>query len=323
VGGRASPADTASLSLHLDLASDGTLRGHLPELDLSGWGKALWSIFIIVLPFLGSVVCLIARGSQMQGRALRQAANQEAEFRAYVRDVGVSAAGSPADELAKFVDLRDRGVITKAEISSRQRRKRSHEPVGPFQTQRDGPRHVGCKTEREGQMPRLRGRGEEHEGTRRFQMHEKMFSIGDDYWIEDDSGQRAYRVNGKAIRLRDTWVLEDAAGNEVATIREKKLSIRNSITIDLGGRQATVKKALVGIRDRFNVEVDGGEDLKITGNIVDHEYEIERDGDKIAEVSKKWFRVRDTYGVEVRNPLDVPLVLAATVAIDGMTHDVG
>jgi uncharacterized protein YxjI len=171
-------------------------------------------------------------------------------------------------------------------------------------------------------MGLLRGRGDDN-GGRRYQMHEKMFSIGDDYWIEDDSGQRAYRVNGKAIRFRDTWVLEDTGGQEVATIREKKLSIRNSITIDLGGRQATVKKALVGLRDRFVVEVDGGQDLKITGNIVDHEYEIERDGEQIAEVSKKWFRVRDTYGVEVRNPLDAPLVLAATVAVDALAHDIG
>jgi len=84
-----------------------------------------------------------------------------------------------------------------------------------------------------------------------------------------------------------------------------------------------VKKALVGLRDRFVVEVDGGQDLKITGNIVDHEYEIERDGEQIAEVSKKWFRVRDTYGVEIRDPLDAPLVLAATVAIDGLAHDLG
>jgi len=172
-------------------------------------------------------------------------------------------------------------------------------------------------------MALRRGRGDEHEGARRFQMHEKLFSIGDDYWIEDDSGQRVYRVNGKAVRFRDTWVLEDTAGNEVATIREKKLSIRNSITIDLGGRGATVKKALVGIRDRFHVEVDGGEDLKITGNFVDHEYEIERDGHQIAEVSKKWFRLRDTYGVEVRDPADAPLVLAATVAVDALSHDVG
>jgi uncharacterized protein YxjI len=169
----------------------------------------------------------------------------------------------------------------------------------------------------------LRGRNDDSSHGRRYQMHEKLFSIGDDYWIEDDSGARAFRVNGKALRIRDTWVLEDSGGNEVATIREKKLSIRNSITIDLGGRHATVKKALVGLRDRFVVEVDGGEDLKITGNIVDHEYEIERDGEQIAEVSKKWFRVRDTYGVEVRNPLDTPLVLAVTVAIDGLAHDLG
>ncbi len=83
-----------------------------------------------------------------------------------------------------------------------------------------------------------------------------------------------------------------------------------------------MRKALVGIRDRFHVEVEGGEDLKIHGNIVDHEDRIERDGDTIAEISKKWFRVRDTYGVEVPHPLDVPLVLAATVAVDALAHEI-
>lgn len=166
-----------------------------------------------------------------------------------------------------------------------------------------------------------RRRDDDHDEPRRFQMHEKMFSIGDDYWIEDDRGQRAYRVNGKALRLRDTWVLEDATGNEVATIREKKLSIRNSITIELGNRKATVKKALIGIRDRFVVDVDEGDDLKITGNIVDHEYEIEQDGEKVAEISKKWFRLRDTYGVEVFDEQQAVLVLAITVAVDALAHD--
>jgi uncharacterized protein YxjI len=170
-------------------------------------------------------------------------------------------------------------------------------------------------------MGLLRDRGR-NEG-RRYQMHEKLISIGDDYWIEDDSGARAFRVDGKAVRFRDTWILEDAGGREVATIRERKLSVRDAITIDLGGRHATVKKALVGIRDRFVVDVDGGDDLKIHGNIVDHEYEIERNGDRIAEISKKWFRVRDTYGVEIYDLADAPLVLAATVAVDALAHDVG
>jgi len=157
---------------------------------------------------------------------------------------------------------------------------------------------------------------------RKFQMRQKLMAIGDDYWIEDESGNKAFKVDGKAMRMRDTWVLEDAQGNEVATIREKKMSIRDKIKIELaGGREATVKKAMVGIRDRFIVEVDGGKDLKVHGNIVDHEYDIDRDGDKIAEVSKKWFRMRDTYGVEVEHDADTVLVLAVTVAVDSFSHD--
>ena len=54
------------------------------------------------------------------------------------------------------------------------------------------------------------------------------------------------------------------------------------------------------------------------GNLVDHEYQIERDGDDIAEISKKWFRVRESYGVEIADGEDVPLLLAITVAIDAL-----
>ena len=156
----------------------------------------------------------------------------------------------------------------------------------------------------------------------RFQMREKLIAVGDDYWIEDDQGAKVYKVNGKAARIRDTWKLEDAGRNTVAEIQEKKLSVRDKIKIDLhGGRSATVKKALVGVRDRFHVEVDGGDDIKVHGNIVDHEYEMERDGDKIAEISKKWFRVRDTYGVDVFDESETVLILAITVAVDALAHD--
>jgi uncharacterized protein YxjI len=54
---------------------------------------------------------------------------------------------------------------------------------------------------------------------------------------------------------------------------------------------------------------------------VDHEYEMERNGDKIAEVSKKWFRVRDTYGVDVYDESETVLILAITVAVDALEHD--
>ena len=153
-----------------------------------------------------------------------------------------------------------------------------------------------------------------------FQMREKVFAIGDDFWIEDSDGNKVYKVNGKAVRLRDTFILEDAHGNEVSKIQEKKLSIRDKMTIEQSATKATVHKRLVGIRDHYIIEVEGGEDLKAHGNIVDHEYKIERDGEKVAEVSKKWFRVRDSYGVQMAEGQDIPLILAITVCVDAMAR---
>jgi uncharacterized protein YxjI len=116
-------------------------------------------------------------------------------------------------------------------------------------------------------------------------MQEKLASIGDDAWIEDDHGDRIYKVDGKAMRLRDTFILEDRNGNEVAKIQEKKLSIRDTMKVERGDRTvATVHKAMVGIRHRFDIEIDDGHDLKAKGNIVDHEYEITRDDDVVARV---------------------------------------
>jgi uncharacterized protein YxjI len=172
-------------------------------------------------------------------------------------------------------------------------------------------------------MGLLRNRKDRDGGGRRFQMRERMLAIGDDYWIEDEDGSRAFLVDGKALRVRDVWVLKDASGTEVAEIKERKLSVRDKMVIHLGDRKATVTKRIVGIRDHFKVEVDDGSDFKVHGNIVDHEYKIERSGDTVAEISKKWFRVRETYGVDVSPGQDAVLMLAITVAVDGMTHDVG
>lgn len=171
-----------------------------------------------------------------------------------------------------------------------------------------------------GLRDRLRGDDDGPAG-RRYQMREKLLSVGDDYWIEDEAGERAFKVDGKALRVRDTFVIEDASGREVAKIQERKLSVRDSMKIELDGRDATVRKALVGIRERFKINVDGGPDLEAHGNFVDHEYEIERDGDTVATVSKRWFRVRDTYGVTIEAGADEPLVLAITVCLDAMAHD--
>jgi uncharacterized protein YxjI len=92
---------------------------------------------------------------------------------------------------------------------------------------------------------------------------------------------------------------------------------------DPNGQQlAMVKKALITpVRERFVAKIGNGPDLDIQGNLLDHEYTIEEGRNKIAEISKKWFRLRDTYGVEIEPGQNDILILAITVAVDMIAHD--
>jgi uncharacterized protein YxjI len=101
------------------------------------------------------------------------------------------------------------------------------------------------------------------------------------------------------LRIKDSMAIEDAEGDKIAE----------------------VKKALIApLRDRWTVKIRNGPDLDVQGNILDHEYEIKEGRRKVAQVSKKWFRVRDTYGVEVAPDQEDVVILAITVALDNMAH---
>lgn len=165
-------------------------------------------------------------------------------------------------------------------------------------------------------------RSHEHDAPtiQRYQMREKLLAIGDDYWIENEAGDKVYKVNGKAVRFRDTFILEDPNGAELAKIQERKLSVRDKMHITCGGIEATVHKAMLGIRDRYTIDPDNGENLHAHGNFVSHEYEIERDGTTIATISKKWFRVRDSYGVEIGAAENQAFILSITVCVDEMAR---
>jgi uncharacterized protein YxjI len=160
-------------------------------------------------------------------------------------------------------------------------------------------------------------------GGTRYQMRQKMVSIGQDFWIENDQGQKVFKVDGKALRVRNTLLFEDAHGNEQCKIQERMLRVKDSMEIEgpRGERMAMVKKALITpVRERWTVKIGDGPDLDVQGNILDHEYRIGEGRDKVAEVSKKWFRVRDTYGVAIDPGQNDVLILAVTVAIDMMGH---
>jgi uncharacterized protein YxjI len=171
-------------------------------------------------------------------------------------------------------------------------------------------------------MGGIKGRGAEN--VQRYKMREKLISIGDDYWIENEAGDRAFYVDGKALRLRDTLIIKDVQGNEVYKLQEKLLRIKDTMDVlDTNGKTAaTIKKALISpLRDRWKVEVANGPEMEVQGNILDHEYKIDAGREKVAEVSKKWFRIRDTYGVEIEPGQDSALILAIAVALDQMAHD--
>ena len=158
----------------------------------------------------------------------------------------------------------------------------------------------------------------------RYQMRQKMVSIGDDFWIENQDGDKVFKVDGKALRVRDTLNFDDRQGQTLCKIQERKLRVKDSMKIEgpNGEELAMVKKALITpVRDRWTAKIGNGPDLDVQGNILDHEYTIEGDGRKVAEISKKWFRVRDTYGVEVAPDQNDIVILAITVAVDMMAHD--
>ena len=159
-------------------------------------------------------------------------------------------------------------------------------------------------------------------GVNRYRMVEKLASIGDDFFIQNDRGQRVIKVDGKALRVRDTLIFRDMNGTELCKIQQRIARVRDSMEVEgpNGQQVAMIKKAMITpLRDRFEVKVGDGPDLEVHGNILDHEYHI---GD-VAEVSKKWFRVRDSYGVEISPGQNDALILAVTVCIDQMTSHGG
>ena len=118
-------------------------------------------------------------------------------------------------------------------------------------------------------------------------------------------------------------IFEDRSGRELCKIQERMLRIKESMEIeDATGQQiAMVKKALITpLRERWTINLRGGPDLEIQGNILDHEYRIERGPRPGGRGLEKWFRLRDSYGVEIDPGQGGILILAATVAVDMMAH---
>ncbi|MFG3282866.1 LURP-one-related/scramblase family protein [Streptomyces sp. NPDC048111] len=161
----------------------------------------------------------------------------------------------------------------------------------------------------------------------KYLVRDKIFAIGDDYWIETEDGRQAFLADGKALRMRDTLELKDPSGRVLITLREKMFSLRDAMTIERDDQAlATVRrKRLSLLRNHYRVSLVEGTELDVSGRILDREFTIEYDGELLAHVSRKWFRVRETYAVNVvREDADAALLLAVVICVirmDEKDHD--
>ena len=152
----------------------------------------------------------------------------------------------------------------------------------------------------------------------RYVIRERLFRLGEDADIADESGRVVFKVDGKVLTLRDRLVVRDPAGREVAQVQRRLLALRPSYEISVGGEEvATVRKHFfTPFRDRFTIDIPGPDDLEMAGNLLDHEFTIRRGDRVVATVSKRWFSLRDTYGVDVAEGENDLLILASVLALD-------
>ncbi|WP_067495247.1 LURP-one-related/scramblase family protein [Actinoplanes sp. TFC3] len=151
-----------------------------------------------------------------------------------------------------------------------------------------------------------------------YVIREKFFSVGDDFDVLDEHGTKLYRVDGKVLSVRNKVVIEDPSGAEVASVHRHLVALRPTYEIRIGGEKAAEvhKKLFTPFRDKFTIDVPGPDDLTMKGDLLDHEYVIERGGRDVAAVSKRWLTIRDTYAVQVTAGEDPLLIIGSVLALD-------
>ena len=155
-----------------------------------------------------------------------------------------------------------------------------------------------------------------------YLIKERLFHLGRDSVVTDDHGNPVLHVDGKVFSVHDRLVLRDSAGREVAQVKRRLVALRPTYEIEIDGQEAAEvrKHFFTPFGDRFTIDVPGPDDLELRGNLLDHEYTVERGREVVATVSRRWFSLRDTYAVDIAPGQDDLLILAAVLALD-LAHE--
>jgi uncharacterized protein YxjI len=151
-----------------------------------------------------------------------------------------------------------------------------------------------------------------------YVIRERMFRMGEDSDITDEAGRPVLQVDGKVLSLHNRLILRDPAGREAGQVHRKLAALRPTYQITIGGKDlAEVRKHLfTPFGERFTIDVHGAGEMEISGDLLGHEFTIERDGQAVATVSKRWLTMTASYAVEVAPGEDDVLILASVLALD-------
>lgn len=149
-----------------------------------------------------------------------------------------------------------------------------------------------------------------------FEIRQKIFSFSDKFAIKDEMGNEKFFVNGKLLSIGKKLTLEDELGSELFYIEQKIFRLLPEYHIYCQGQDiATVKKEFTFFKPSFNIQSVYG-DFSISGNVVAHNFEISKNGLVIAQVSKKWVSLSDTYGVNIMENENIPFILSLVIVLD-------
>ncbi len=151
-----------------------------------------------------------------------------------------------------------------------------------------------------------------------YVIRERLFRLGEDSDITDEAGQPVLHVDGKVLSLHNRLVLRDPAGRETGQVHRKLAALRPTYEITIDGKDvAEVRKHLfTPFGERFTIDVHGAGGMQISGDLLSHEFTIQRDGQMVATISKRWLTVTASYGVQVVPGEDDVLILASVLALD-------
>ena len=152
----------------------------------------------------------------------------------------------------------------------------------------------------------------------KYQVREKIFRLGEDNDILNETGQPVLQVDGKVLSLHGLMLVNDLSGSEVGRVSRKLMALLATYDITLtGGVSAEVHQRFSGpFHPKWTISVAGGSDLEMTGNFAGHDFLLTENGQTVATVSKAWISLADSYGVDIVDGQNDLLILCSVLALE-------